>query len=185
MTDSARPLRSATGEGNSEPATRRRRRRLRVAPSEEFEAKSRVFMYEFCELLCKVLPGYGQMFRGDLAKVFILLALAAANVQRLMASQQRGAFEAMKERVPGELQTPVNALSVAEATGLPRETVRRKLKEMITSGAVVEDERGGYRLRPGTFQQEQMTELYFASFRAFAKAADVCLEAGLLEVQEG
>lgn len=175
-----KPIVAGTANGTIS-GRRVRRRRLKLAGAEEFSDKSRVFMYQMSEMLCRILPVYNDFFNGDMAKFLLVNALAAANVQRLMSSPLRQDYEDIETRVPAELQVPANALSLAEATGMPRETVRRKLKELLASGMLVEDERGGYRLRPGALQTQELLGIYFANFKAMAEVMEACLEAGLVE----
>ena len=46
----------------------------------------------------------------------------------------------------GDVPGGLNLLTIAEITGVPRETVRRKLKTLISSGLVVQEEDRTYRL---------------------------------------
>ena len=167
----------------AEAPPRRGKRRLKIATQSEFREKSRIFMYEMSECLCRILPAYSQHVQNDLAKLLIVHALGASNIQRLMATPQRATYEAMDAHIPAELQVPSNALSIADSTGLPRETVRRKLKELVTSGFVMADERGGYRLKPGAVQTDALQAAYFASFKAMMAVLEACLEARLVEVE--
>jgi predicted transcriptional regulator len=50
-------------------------------------------------------------------------------------------------------QQGVNALSIAESTGLPRETTRRKIKKLIAMGMITETSKGEYIFTPGFAQQ--------------------------------
>ncbi len=171
----------ATSEAPS--PSRRGNRRLKVATQAEFRDKSRIFVYEMSECFCKILPTYSQQMQNDLAKLLILHALGASNIQRLMARPQRAPYESMDVRIPPELQTPSNALSIADSTGLPRETVRRKLKELVAAGIVMADERGGYRLKPGAVQTDEFHAAFYASFKAMMAVFEACLEAKLVEVE--
>jgi DNA-binding IclR family transcriptional regulator len=54
-----------------------------------------------------------------------------------------------------EPQRGVNSFSIAEATGIPRETVRRKLKELEALGAVVQKSRGRYVHAAGYVQRPE------------------------------
>ena len=175
-----KPVAEGTARGHI-PGRRARRRRLKLAGPDEFAEKSRVFMYQMAEMLCRILPAYNDYFQGDMAKFLLVNALAAANVQRLMTSPLSGDYEDIETRIPAELQVPANALSLAEATGMPRETVRRKLKELLAGGMLVEDERGGYRLRPGALQAQELLGIYFANFKAMGEVMEACVEAGLIE----
>lgn len=182
LDDSKSPLSRGASDATS-PARRTRRRQLKIATASEFTEKSRIFVYEMSELLCRILPAYSQHMQNDLSKLLIVNALGAANVQRLMATPQREPYESMDVRIPPEMQVPANALSIADSTGLPRETVRRKLKELAVAGLIVADERGGYRLMPGALQTDQLQAAYYASFKAMMEVFDACLDAKMVEVE--
>jgi hypothetical protein len=174
---------SPAAKPQGEQTPRKARRRLKIATRPEFSEKSRIFVYEMSELFCKILPLYSQQLQNDLAKLLIAHALGASNVQRLMASPQRAPFESMDTFIPPELQVPANALSIADSTGLPRETVRRKLKEMLAAGLVVEDARGGYRLKPGSVQTDELLAIYYTTFKGMAEVMAACIDAGLVELE--
>ncbi len=177
-----RAARSRASSDTGSPSWRAKRR-LKVVSQSEFRDKSRVFLYELSECLCKILPAYSQHVQNDLPKLLIIHALGASNIQRLMATTQRGPYESMDVRIPPEFQVPSNALSIADSTGLPRETVRRKLKELVASGMVMEDPRGGYRLKPGAVQTEELQAAFYASFKAMMTVMEACLDAKLVEVE--
>jgi DNA-binding transcriptional ArsR family regulator len=182
LEDSKSPLSRASSEATS-PSRRTRRRQLKIATQSEFSEKSRIFVYEMSELFCRILPSYSQHMQNDLAKLLIVNALGAANVQRLMATPQREPYESMDARIPAEMQVPANALSIADSTGLPRETVRRKLKELLAAGFVMTDERGGYRLKPGSLQTDELQAAYYASFKAMMDVFEACLDARMVELE--
>lgn len=59
--------------------------------------------------------------------------------------------------LPDDLQLPTSRRAIAAATGLPRETVRRKLIGLVASGRVVEDE-GGVRIPTDTLHRDRNRE---------------------------
>lgn len=78
-----------------------------------------------------------RMFDGDLTLFFVFGEIAQYNVARAMRSlniQEIAASALNRNDVLRALQeeqvAPCNALSISEATGIPRETVRRKVKEL-------------------------------------------------------
>ncbi len=150
----------------------------------KLDEKSRIFGYEFGVLLCELLPRYQALFQSDFAKVLIIHAIGVATVSRLMSRPEATGYESLGTPVPPELQVPVNALSVAESTGIPRETVRRKIKEMIADGIVIEDERGGYRLKPGVMQTDDALNIYTAQLQSLTTLVNRCIEAGIMRVDD-
>lgn len=158
----------------------------RLVPSNraKLDEKSRIFAYEFGVLLCELLPRYQPVFQSDFAKVLIVHAIGVASVSRLMSRPESAGYEALSEIVPAELQVPVNALSIAESTGIPRETVRRKIKEMIADGFLVDDERGGYRLKPGTLQNDAALDIYYQQLLTLTTLLNRCVEAGIIKIED-
>lgn len=90
-------------------------------------------------------------FEGDLALVIVLGEIAHHTVsphfsphavdRKAMAALQKGKAET--NRLPS-----CSAYSLASATGLPRETVRRKIKRLIELGWVARVHRAEVRLTP-------------------------------------
>jgi biotin operon repressor len=71
----------------------------------------------------------------DIYLAYVLIALGLGTTQ--------GSDSAAQAAKAG---SGVNLLSLAEITGIPRETVRRKVRELISQGLVLQDKGGGYLL---------------------------------------
>lgn len=85
--------------------------------------------------------------RLDNDDLMVLLNIALANVQRFMRDRAgRDPFLA-NVGVPQDVIVPISRRAIARATGLPRETVRRRVDRLIAEGLVVELA-GGVRSRP-------------------------------------
>jgi DNA-binding FadR family transcriptional regulator len=86
-------------------------------------------------------------FDGDLLAAVVLGEIAQHNVQGLVRDRQFRPGEHL-EQVLGDLRRraqvlrPCNALSVSEATGIPRETVRRRIESLVAQGWVLRSRRG-------------------------------------------
>jgi hypothetical protein len=83
-------------------------------------------------------------FDGDLAQAIVLGEVAVHNVLRL---QQPGsnAVDADKLWNCNDLQNvllPCNALSISQSTGIPRETVRRKIAKLVKKGWMEQNTKG-------------------------------------------
>src|ERR1700761_2569845 len=111
------------------------------------------------EYLLRTLRNLGPVFNFDYERMIIALSVTMGNVQHLMNTpDQLGPYEDLGVIIPAELQRPVARLAITRATGLPRETVRRKVASLIEAGVLIKDERGGVRLTPGALTAGPMRE---------------------------
>lgn len=90
-------------------------------------------------------------FSGDLALVIVLGEVAHHNVSRLFSSQ--GPLPPFGETNYDDPEfyanlVPCNAFSLAAATGIPRETVRRKIDQLVKRGWLHQDSKGAVRILP-------------------------------------
>lgn len=100
--------------------------------------------------LMRYLNSIYQEFDGDLALVIVLGEIAHHNVSRLYSSQgplpPSGSTNYDAPEFYANLE-PCNAFSLASATGIPRETVRRKMNQLVKRGWL-EIRADGARIRP-------------------------------------
>jgi hypothetical protein len=90
-------------------------------------------------------------FAGDLTLPIILGEVAHHNVTRHFAGQISAARAAQLalpvERMWREM-SPCNAFSLSQATGIPRETVRRKIGQLVKQGWLARNPRGEVTITP-------------------------------------
>ena len=84
-------------------------------------------------------------FSGDMDRLLVLCVigdrtLSARNVPDTLKSSDLGYTNVPKE--------PINLQSIADFSGIPRETVRRKLQDLMALGWVERDERGNFAVAP-------------------------------------
>ena len=81
-------------------------------------------------------------FDGDIVAAIVLGEIAHRNVQAWLTDHENPeeALDDPARRV--SLMRPCNALSIAQACKMPRETVRRKVKWLIERGYILRNERG-------------------------------------------
>jgi predicted transcriptional regulator len=79
-----------------------------------------------------------------------------------------------------EGQRSVKALTIAEATGIPRETVRRKLKLLVERGVIVEKTRGAYVFKLGYIQQPETLDVIERGMRDTLQFMNDCVKLGLV-----
>ena len=106
----------------------------------------------------------GSIFEYEYESMLIYLVIASTGIQNLMnAPEQFAPYASVTTIVPIELQHPVTRSAIARATGLARETVRRKVAAMIDSGLLTTDDRGRLFLTPGILSTSRITEATTAS----------------------
>lgn len=79
-----------------------------------------------------------------------------------------------------EAQRAVNASSIARATGIPRETVRRKLLRLLKLGFIVEKGRARYILNPGAIQSAERQVAFAAGLEETIRWLNDALAQGVL-----
>ena len=92
--------------------------------------------------------------RVFLTGVLVLCAGAAAlaATEGLMRDATMRREFADINTIIGDRQRGCNALSIAAATGLPRETVRRKMGRLVEMGILVRRDAGNFIWQPGVLQ---------------------------------
>ena len=139
----------------------------------------------FIHLLLNFLHRADQERRGvyagdlDLAAVGETVGMAALDPES-RKPEFREKFGDYQTVVGLEAQRGVNGLTIAEATGIPRETVRRKLKLLLQRGVIVEKARGAYVMRPGFIQKPENLEVVERGMRDTLRFMNDCVRLGLV-----
>jgi hypothetical protein len=109
-----------------------------------------------CMSLLRVLHGVMLWYERDLEAFMIYMAVACASVGAAMRDPEV-ALRPNAGLPPEASFRPVSRRAIAASTGLPRETVRRKIAQLVEQGHLVE-ERRGVRTRPGVLQERRNTD---------------------------
>jgi hypothetical protein len=116
---------------------------------------SRELAFRSAEYMLRFLRNLGPIFEFDHENMIIALSVASSTVQHIIAAPESLApYACLTVVIPPEQQRPVTRSAITQATGLPRETVRRKVASMIKSGLLISDPRGGIRIQPGILTTE-------------------------------
>jgi hypothetical protein len=133
---------------NSRQPTGRRRGHLELVRG---QGDARPFMHLLMNFLHRADRDRRGLYSGDLdlAAVGETVGLAAveADARKPDFLEKFGDYRAV---IGLEGQRPVTAMSISQATGIPRETVRRKLKLLLARGVIVEKTRSGYVFKLGS-----------------------------------
>lgn len=98
-----------------------------------------------CEVLLRLIRTITATQREDLTDLetsVIYLAVACASVSGAMRDPAVLELLDAGQPIPDEARLPVSRRAIAESTGLPRETVRRKIAVLVEKGYLIEEDSG-------------------------------------------
>lgn len=176
--------RSGTTSAGSNEAVRRRA--TTVAPEgrlvlAESAGNSRLLIYLAGQYLHRVECERRELYFGDLDLALVAESIAMAAIEPGMRDAAFRAEHASLDSVVGvEGQRGINASSIANATGMPRETVRRKLRRLLELGFIVEKGRARYVVTPGVLQRPERQAAFARGIRQTVQFMNGCLEQGVL-----
>ncbi|NEX95286.1 helix-turn-helix domain-containing protein [Caulobacter sp. 17J65-9] len=110
-----------------------------------------------CEILLRLIRTITATQREDLTDLetsVIYIAVACATVSGAMRDPAVLELLDAGQPIPDEARQPVSRRAIAESTGLPRETVRRKIAVLVEKGFLIE-EGGGVRTPPDPILHHQ------------------------------
>ena len=147
-----------------------------------YEPHSRVIAHSIAEFVLRCAETMEGSFNHDYEMTLLFLAISTRNEHNVMNDPElRARYASFDEVIPPSLYTPISRLALARSTGLPRETVRRKVAKMIELGVVVEDKRGGLCIRPGIIEEFEPEEVLKPQLRNLRRLFSVLSETGALE----
>jgi len=97
------------------------------------------FQHHFIEFFAAQLSDSARLFNGDLEEMLVCVVLARANLRDELGQSTHKKSDASE-------RTALSAARLADLTGIPRETVRRKLKSLENRGWVTRVGRSGWHL---------------------------------------
>lgn len=100
------------------------------------EAKSRLVGLRLAMLTLRMMENWSRHVR-DYDSAMILLAVAVITGEKFTRIELEPEFQDLRRSMPPERLTACNISSIAEATGLNRETTRRRVKKLIDEGVLV------------------------------------------------
>ena len=125
------------------------------------------------EGMIALLSELREAFDGDLDATLILAVIGAALLPKDELPISFSYSELLKQR-DIDFRKPLNTLSISQVTGIPRETVRRKLATMEAKLWVERDEKGHWKMgRRGSEDLRPMTELSMKYISSIAEGIDL------------
>ncbi len=128
--------------------------------------KSLVAVLAFSRMLHKAVD----CFDGDLDACAILMAVGCASTSAVLREPRLLRDLDSPDPVPDVFHRPVSRRAIAASTGLPRETVRRKIAQLVEQGLLVE-EREGVRTPSGVLSKGRLFEFTSMLVRETTRAS--------------
>jgi hypothetical protein len=137
-----------------------------------FEDNYLLFQYQWVEFFIEHLSDISRAFRGDLQAMIVLAIVGQVQI-RAMKVAARAGLDPQSLR-PERLS--ITASRIADVTGIPRETARRKLTALERRGWIVRGEEGAWRLAVDGGVATAKTDLAEVNKRAIARVARLFCE---------
>ncbi|HXC56794.1 MAG TPA: hypothetical protein VNU97_15960 [Rhizomicrobium sp.] len=117
-------------------------------PSIRDHPQSRAMAYYVAEFILRSAEGISEVFEHDYEAAILFMTISNRNVEKVMNDPKlRAEYGGYLSTIPQELILLISRMALARTTGLPRETVRRKVAKLLERGWVLEFP-GGLRARP-------------------------------------
>lgn len=142
---------------------------------------SRVFISLIGNYLHRIERERRARYHGDLELAMVAEGIGIAVVEPgLRDAAFRERYRVLDTIIGLDGQRAVNATSIASASGIPRETVRRKLKRLLEEGLIAEKGRARYVVKPGVLQQPEWQAAYARGIQHTVLFMNECLEQGVV-----
>jgi hypothetical protein len=152
--------------------------RLALAGS---EGNSRLFIYMIGNYLHRIERERRGLYEDDLDLALVAELVGTSAIEPGLRDAAFREKHATFDSVIGiEDQRAINATSIASASGIPRETVRRKLKRLLELGIIVEKRRFRYVINPGVIQQSHHQAAFARGIEQTVRFMNECLEQGVV-----
>jgi hypothetical protein len=164
------------------------RRRATATPTEgrlalvAGTANSRMFVYLIGNYLHRIEQERRGLYLGDLDLAVVAEMIGTASVEPGMRDAAfRRRHRDFESAIPVAEQRAVNASSIAVAAGIPRETVRRKIRKLLELGIIVEKEPARYVLRPGVLLEPERQAAFARGIEQTVRFVNELLENGVVK----
>lgn len=118
----------------------------------------------------------------DCEKALILVAVLAIGGERFTRGEELGEeLRSLRNPVPPDRHPPCNISSIAAATGLNRETARRKVLELAEAGILDRSASGTVSFRLGVLEREETSEVIRRQLEAVVRVMNDLMREGAVK----
>ena len=109
----------------------------------------------------------------------LMVAVIAISAGRLLRTGFPSPYPSLAAPIDPALLAKVNIASLAHATGLNRETARRRVNDLVAQGLLTRLADGGVGFRPGLVQEDRVRDEIQGQLREIAAVANQLLQLGV------
>lgn len=154
---------------------------MAVSVSARGRLRNRLVATRLTSLTLRSMENWSRVATGY-DEAMIVVAVAAISTERLTRSKLTDAEMNLENALPRERYARCTVQAIAQATGLNRETARRKVAALVERGLLEKAASGSIMFRQG-FQQEQfVSDLVATQLEVFRRTADALVRDGVLVV---
>jgi predicted transcriptional regulator len=116
----------------------------------------------------------------DYDRAMILIAVVAISAEKLLRADLTDEEWDLANPISSERLARCNVSSIASATGLNRETTRRKVQSLVEQGLLIRHARGDIAFAPGLMQRQSTFELLRKQLESITRLANELLKMGTI-----
>lgn len=149
---------------------------------EEARAKSRLVAIRLASLTLRCMENWRREV-GGYDEAMILVAVVSITSDRLLRTELPEDLKNLNAEIPTSQLGECNIASIAVATGLNRETVRRKVSRLVQDGYLSKNDNGRVGLTPGIVQEARALTLIRSQLDSIRKIAENLLNDGIFQIR--
>ena len=152
-----------------------------IVDPEATEANSRLTGIRLALLTSRCMENWRRGV-GDGDQAMILLAVVAITGERLTRIELDDELKMLDRPLPDALRGECNISSIAAATGLNRETTRRKVNALVDAGYLLRSEQGEIAFSPSVSGSDAMLKLMRKQLEAVTRFVNEALREGVVKI---
>jgi hypothetical protein len=155
--------------------------RLLIVSQAEAEANSRPLGLRMAMMTLRLLEHWCEHLELDRDSALIVLATAAISMEKFTRTELDPHLKDIRTAMPADRLTHCNVSSIAAATGLNRETARRKVLALIELGILFSDSRGSIRLSADYTRRVRTSEMLRQQLETLVRTSNDLLKERIVE----
>lgn len=132
----------------------------------------------------RLLEHWRSHLKLDHDSALIVLATAAITMEKFTRVDFDPELKDIQNAMPADRLTKCNVSSIASATGLNRETARRKVRSLLAAGVLIKDEEGSVRLSPEYTRSVATSEMLHSLLDTLAHSTNELVRDGIINVAD-